>query len=422
MASYLYSKRVWFVISALALMIGLGAAQSRTKESGPRALAIAEFPKDPKASPRLIPIAIRDKGRFFDASVYQANPRPLAVDPGVVYEAERAGEPVGFVTVEGARQVNGEWVALGRWQVRGEEKPASKHPSEPGPAYRDADDSPPVLRRGSSAPAEKKDSTQPTQQPKSAAPEQKTAKKSDDDIPAPDTDPNRPRLRRGKPPSVEHEDAEFEAPHATVKGAPTAAATVQNATGSAPASPAFKEVLVAISDAGGPRAEPFDFRWTPLEQQQATKKLGSIASLEVVAYAKSKPGLKAPPAATFDQVELRAYDLTRNNNPVIIFTGRVPGGATRGKGPAPADYFYYVTVVVQQGAEGEMHKLFSSVTDTGHLDAFPRLEFIDAVDAEGTGYGDLLFRAITDTGRSFQLYRVTRDRLWKLFEGGSGAV
>src|SRR5437764_13201745 len=153
MASYLYSKRGWFVIPALAVLVAAGAlAQSRKKESGPRAIAIAELPKDPKASARLIPIAIRDKGRFFDASVYEAKPRPLAVDPGVVYEATKAGDPVGFVTVDGARQVSGEWVALGRWQVRGEEKPAKKESSEPGPAYRDADDSPPVLRRGGSKP------------------------------------------------------------------------------------------------------------------------------------------------------------------------------------------------------------------------------------------------------------------------------
>ena len=70
----------------------------------------------------------------------------------------------------------------------------------------------------------------------------------------------------------------------------------------------FKEVLVAISDSGGPRLEPFDFHWTAAEQQQWTKKLGTMASQEIIQYAKSKPGLKAPPAATFDHVDVKAFD------------------------------------------------------------------------------------------------------------------
>ena len=411
MASYLYSKPLRFVILATATagLLATGApGQSHKKETGPRAIAIAELPKDSKSSPRLIPIAIRDKGRFFDASVYQATPRPLAVDTGVVYEAERSGEPVGFFTVEGARQVNGEWVALGHWQERGEEKPAKKE-SQSQPDFREEDDSPPVLHRGSSRP----DDPAPSQsKPAASSQSRSSTKTSEPEIPPPDSDPNRPRLRRGKPPEVEHAEAEFEPPGA--KGS----APGQNL----PATPeAFKEVLVAISDAGGPRPEPLDFHWTADEKQQWSKKLGGVASQEIVQYAKSKPGLKAGPAATFDQAEVKAFDLAMNNNPVIVFTGRVPGATGRGK-VAPADYFYYVTVVALQESDGSMRKLFSSVTDTGHLDAFPRLELIDAVDAEGNGYGNLLFRAISDTGRSYRIYRATRDTLWKLFEGGSGAT
>jgi hypothetical protein len=237
---------------------------------------------------------------------------------------------------------------------------------------------------------------------------------SEPEIPSPDIDPNRPKLRRGKPPDVEHKDAEFELPSAAKPG---------TAGKNQPVAPEpFKEVLVAISDMGGPRLEPFDFHSNENERQQWAKQLGAIASQELVQYAKSKPGLKAPPAATFDHVDIKAFDLARNNNPVLIFSGRVPGAASRGKGPAPENYFYYATVVAMQQSDGEMHKLYSTVTDTGHLDAFPRLELIDAVDAEATGYGNLLFRVISDTGRSYRLYRVTRDTLWKLFEGGSGAV
>jgi hypothetical protein len=33
----------------------------------------------------------------------------------------------------------------------------------------------------------------------------------------------------------------------------------------------------------------------------------------------------------------------------------------------------------------------------------------------------LLFRTVSGSGRTYRVYRVTRDALWKLFEGGSGA-
>jgi hypothetical protein len=63
-----------------------------------------------------------------------------------------------------------------------------------------------------------------------------------------------------------------------------------------------------------------------------------------------------------------------------------------------------------------MRKLFSSVTDSRHEDVFPRLELIDAVDAEGTGRGDLIFRAYNGGASSYELYHVGPDALRKLFD------
>jgi hypothetical protein len=402
MASYLYRKAVRRAIPLLitALVVSFGFAQTRRKEKGPRALAIIELPKDPKAAPRLIPITILDNGRFFDASVYRAAPQPMAVEPGVVYEAQSTGKPVGFFTVEGARQVNGEWVALGHWKAQSEaEKTAAK--SVAPPIVRD-DDRPPVLRRppapeSTPAPAPKPD------EPASSVPP-----------PEQQADPDRPTLRRGRPAQQEHEEAEFQLP-------------TKNTPAAQPAQPAgaFRQVLVGVSDAGGPNPRPYEFHWSAEEQQQLTRRVSEIASAELVSYAHSKPGLKYPPAATLDQAELKSFDLFYDNNPEMVFTGRVPrAGATPTRGGqkfSPADYFYYVTVVVRQEPDGELRKLFSSVTDTAHLDAFPRLELLDAVDAEGSGRGALLFRTVSGSGRTYRVYRVTRDALWKLFEGGSGA-
>jgi hypothetical protein len=51
------------------------------------------------------------------------------------------------------------------------------------------------------------------------------------------------------------------------------------------------------------------------------------------------------------------------------------------------------------------------------LDVIPRLELIDAVDVDGDGRGELLFRQVSDAGSAFVIYRVIGDRLYPLFQG-----
>ena len=59
----------------------------------------------------------------------------------------------------------------------------------------------------------------------------------------------------------------------------------------------------------------------------------------------------------------------------------------------------------------------AEVTDQRHLDEFPRLELIDAVDVDGDGRGELLFREISDAGTAWAVYRAAADQLYPLFEG-----
>src|SRR5207253_6025562 len=70
---------------------------------------------------------------------------------------------------------------------------------------------------------------------------------------------------------------------------------------------------------------------------------------------------------------------------------------------------------------GELRKLFSAVTDARHLDVTPRMELIDAVDADGDGRAELLFREISDAGSGYAVYRVGGDQLWQLYEGTASA-
>ena len=79
----------------------------------------------------------------------------------------------------------------------------------------------------------------------------------------------------------------------------------------------------------------------------------------------------------------------------------------------------YVTVVARENYDGTMRRIFATVTDSSHLDVYPRLELIDAVDAQGDGRGELLFRQISDTSRSYVIYRVGVETLTALFNSGA---
>lgn len=253
-------------------------------------------------------------------------------------------------------------------------------------------------------------------QPQSEA--QSPAKSQTTASPAPAADdPNRPVLRRGKPKTLPDESQEE-------NQAPGEASVQKAKASSGPSSAKPAEVLPAISDAGGPDPHSYAYRWAPDEQQKLTKAVTDIARTELERYVKETPALHFAPSGNFDQVSIHAFDLQYNNNPAVVFTARCPAvvQAPRPHGnkasqPLPASEFYfYVTVVGQTDLYGQMRKLFSSVTDNRHEDVFPQLELIDAVDAEGTGRGDLLFRASSGGSSTYQLYHVGPDSLRKIFD------
>ncbi len=62
-----------------------------------------ELPKPTSA--RLIPISLFINGHFEDAGVYLAHPVPFVLETGDVYSIERAGETIGTLDLEYARNV-----------------------------------------------------------------------------------------------------------------------------------------------------------------------------------------------------------------------------------------------------------------------------------------------------------------------------
>jgi hypothetical protein len=128
----------------------------------------------------------------------------------------------------------------------------------------------------------------------------------------------------------------------------------------------------------------------------------------------SAKGAGKPPKPAFDDVNLHIFDLSYSNEPVLVLSSKThPAASATGNVEGPKE----ITLIARTDLEGELKKLFFSQTDSQHLDVAPRMELIDAVDADGDGRGELLFRRSFDDGSAYAIYRVTADGLWPLFEG-----
>ena len=196
------------------------------------------------------------------------------------------------------------------------------------------------------------------------------------------------------------------------------------------------QIIPAISDAGGPDPQPYAYPMQPDEEQQFRKKMLAMAADEIIARAKRLAGeTMAPPPAhsaarrraakaaktpqpVFEDVQLHVFDLATSNEPVLILTAKAHMPQARGK--SPVDLEYMITLVARQDIYGDFLKAFANVTDSQHLDVSPRYEFIDAVDADGDGRGELLFRKVSSSGSAYTIFRVIGNQLWPLFDGRLG--
>src|SRR5208282_4845539 len=229
-------------------------------------------------------------------------------------------------------------------------------------------------------------------------------------------DPNRPRLRRGMPDSSARRDVypTFDALPVATPGAAVAGIgkpDAKAAKDSAAASPQIAFIFIpAISDSGGPDPRPYTYEVKPAEEAIYRNKMLDLAATQVRGPANAaakdaaapkkssvtKSAAKSAgklPAPVFDDVKLRIFDLSNSNEPVLVLSAKthpvavpvpasVPASAT-GSLEEPQE----ITLIARTNLEGELRKLFFSQTDSRHLDVTPRMELIDAVDADGDGRG-----------------------------------
>jgi hypothetical protein len=413
----------------------------RRADKGPRAVGLLQLAQNGKA--HLVPIAIMIDGRFYDAGAYKADPVPLALQSDVVYEAEQTGVPQGLFTVAGAfhNNKNG-WAADGAWKTeaqieadkakartdaakRNQKAPVDQDIGGPPKLKRPTDSAqsnppaqtknPPAPTSGSgssSAPAGSQTSAPPSKS--SDANRSQTASTSSGAI----EDPNRPTLRHQAASDTTHEQTKAGGESEPLQGP--------------------LQFVPAISDAGGPDPRPYAYQMKPDEEQSLMQKMQAIAANEVRARAAhlgqenidtktpatkpatTKPGTRKSaaqnankqPAPEFHDAQLRVFDLSSSNEPVLVFTGQAK--------LLGSDLDYMVALVARQDIYADVHKVFAQTTDDKHLDVVPRYELVDAVDANGDGVGELLFREVWDFGAAYSIYSVIGDQLWPLFEGKPG--
>ena len=444
---------------------------------GPRAIGVLEFL--PGGGARLVPVALWIDGRYYDASLYGANPEPMALQPETLYQATSYGEPTGWFTVTLPKQINGNWVADGKWKTQGAldarlaEQAAKQAKSKHSSGIAD-DQGPPVLRRaagsnsdagsgtggnpppspagqsstsppasssGSAPPQSGDDPGRPTlKAPASSSPADSSRPTLGNDTNAADTkttasqaaatppdedDPNRPTLHRGKPSDQPQAGSPVITP---AKPAPSntakPAAPAKNASAEPP------HAYPAVSDAGDYETRPMLYAMTPAEKEEKARGLLPMAMDEIRNFASKRNTPVPPKTATITDYDLRAFDLDFSNSPTLVLTAKLssPGATLAGAKPAAgktkpattAAVDYFVTLVARLDINSQPIKIFSSVTDNNHLDAFPRLQVIDAVDADANGRGVLLFRQYSDTSLNYSLYRVFPYQMVKVFEGGAG--
>ncbi|MFL6439088.1 MAG: hypothetical protein ACJ71Q_16035 [Terriglobales bacterium] len=406
-SGYLYRMRAMsgfarpplLLVIALSLLCLCAGAQSK-KPGGPRAIGVVTWNgDDPTPTPSasvLTPVAILVDGRYYDAELYQAQPQPLAIDSGVVYSVLKSGEEIGTFNLAAARERDGIWYGTGFFDLK---TAKTAKPTAPAPAKSAAapEEDRPRLRRGPAPPPPPKAQT-------------------DAVLSSIDRDPERPTLRHHTP---EEQQAKKQASGPQKEFVPPA-----------------MHMLVAVSDAGGPEPRSFAFHAKAGELDQLQSAMEKLARAELEKQRKTPqptaskttatrahshaathgpahtPTHAQPPRPTIQlqNPKFGAFDVNYDNAPIVIYsaTANVDGAKK------------YITVGAWQEIDGSMRKVFAQTTDDQHLDVYPRLEVIDAVDASGNGRGELLFRAYGDQGSRFVLYHPGPDSLNLLFDSARG--
>jgi hypothetical protein len=225
-------------------------------------------------------------------------------------------------------------------------------------------------------------------------------------------DPNRPNLHHGKPTSAMNET------------------DLPKLTGL----PANLHQMVAVSDAVNRDPHPFTLEWDDEAQHKAIlEKMQTMARTQLAAYGSTpatatptpapavkkttptaprsrRPAASPAPQAPLLDEELKAYTLSYGGAATYIYSAN-----TGGTGAA----LRYVTIVAQADGLGDIKPAIQSVTDAAHFNRTPKMQFVDAVDADASNRASLLFELRSQNARQFALYRVIASHPEQIFLTGT---
>ncbi|HKE24792.1 MAG TPA: hypothetical protein VKB88_20665 [Bryobacteraceae bacterium] len=223
---------------------------------------------------------------------------------------------------------------------------------------------------------------------------------------------------------------------------PTPAATpvaTPKSSAPAPRAPLRGQPLVAVSDAQPSESRSYDFIWKAGEKETIDAKMRTMALAQL-----PHDNSASMTERSLSNVVIRGFDLDLSNEAVVVLSaevapsrappaaklagksatkgaagGKESSAAAPGVSPSSASATRYLTLIARLDFDGNPQKLAASVTDSSRLDVAPRLELIDAVDVDGDGLAELLFREYSFDDKSFVVFSIGRTTVTKLFEGAS---
>jgi hypothetical protein len=216
------------------------------------------------------------------------------------------------------------------------------------------------------------------------------------------TDPDRPKLKRGKSASG-------------LEVLPTLMGL-----------PPDMQQAVAVSDAKNRPEHSWTFTWAnPDDEAKMKSALEDIARdalglkppppppapapRKSTSRKNAQPAPAPPPAPLLDE-QFRVFELAYGSGATMVLTAHTDGPLAQQK---------FVTLIAQPDFYANLLILLKYVAGGAHLDDTPRMRLVDAVDALADNRGELLFELRGQTQRQFALYRILRGQAEKLFVTGS---
>ena len=462
---------LWLALITTGLISPAAAQQASSSSNSPthlRALAVYEYlgSYNKPSRSRLVPVAIWDGSQFQPASLYLADPTPLSVQSGTLYELMKDGSGVGQVEVLHAEQIArgrfaSDWIGLGKFLPNPPPGPGFKIPANLTAKAKFSSDMPHFAYKPPAATGVaggKAASGGPTNEGANAEPGRPTLEQrprisgpsiSSTTTPA---EEGRPTLHQPEissqsgPPTLHHRSAtqELNSRQAPLDGRPilrydthTASPVAQLKQDALTGLPPEMHQIAAISDPNGTTDHSYAWEWpTPGDKTAALRKMEALALQYLTpphppAPAKTTPKpakrpahptaaphkrpattarlTQPPPAPALAHEHFRAFQLDYGSGPVYVFSARTtaPDGSTT-----------YITLIAQPDFAGGLIPLFKSITSSNLLEYQPRMRLIDAVDATGSGRADLLFDLITRGDRHFALFSVQNGQATEIFHTG----